>query len=229
MLGRAMVRVLAALVLLALASARALGADSQTILVEDWSRQPEGKTGIPSGWKGHAWGNPKYDFAVVVDGSARVLRLRSQSDNSTITKDVSIDVKKFPILTWRWKVVTLPTGADSRRKETDDQAAQLYVTFPRFPTAIRSRVIGYVWDTTVPVGVLVPSTNSNNVTYVVQRSGSADRNRWLTETRNVYEDYRRIFGEEPAEELQAVSVAIDSNDTRSSAEAFVGDILFRRP
>jgi hypothetical protein len=229
MLGRAMVRVGAALVLLALASARALAADSPIMLVEDWSRQPEGRTGIPSGWKGHSWGNPKYDFAVVVDGSARVLRLLSQGDNSTITRDVAIDVKKFPILTWRWKVVTLPAGADSRRKETDDQAAQLYVTFPRFPTAVRSRVIGYVWDTTAPVGTFVPSTNSNNVTYVIQRSGGADRNRWLTETRNVYDDYRRIFGDEPAEELRAVSVAIDSNDTRSSAEAFVGEIVFRKP
>jgi len=224
-----MPRVAVALALLVLTAMRALAADPSTMLVEDWSRQPEGKTGIPSGWKGHSWGNPKYDFAVVVDGATRVLRLRSQGDNSTITRDVSIDVKKFPILTWRWKIVTLPAGADSRRKETDDQAAQLYVTFPRFPTAVRSRVIGYVWDTTAPVGTLVPSTNSNNVTYVIQRSGGADRDRWLTETRSVYDDYRRIFGEEPTDELRAVSVAIDSNDTRSSAEAFVGEIRFRKP
>jgi Protein of unknown function (DUF3047) len=224
-----MPRVAVALALLVLTAVRALAADPSTMLVEDWSRQPEGKTGIPSGWKGHSWGNPKYDFAVVVDGATRVLRLRSQGDNSTITRDVSIDVKKFPILTWRWKIVTLPAGADSRRKETDDQAAQLYVTFPRFPTAVRSRVIGYVWDTTAPVGTLVPSTNSNNVTYVIQRSGGADRDRWLTETRSVYDDYRRIFGEEPTDELRAVSVAIDSNDTRSSAEAFVGEIRFRKP
>jgi Protein of unknown function (DUF3047) len=224
-----MLRVVAALVLLALASARALAADPSIALVEDWSRQPEGRTGIPAGWKGHSWGNPKYDFAVILDGSARVLWLRSQGDNSTITRDVSIDVRTFPILTWRWKIVTLPAGADSRRKETDDQAAQLYVTFPRFPTAVRSRVIGYVWDTTAPAGTVVPSTNSSNVTYVIQRGGSADRNRWLTETRNVYDDYRRIFGEAPAEALRAVSVAIDSNDTRSSAEAFVGEILFRKP
>jgi len=47
--------------------------------------------------------------------------------------------------------------------------------------------------------------------------------------RNVYEDYKRIYGEEPAEELRVVSVAIDSNDTRSSAESFMGEILFREP
>jgi Protein of unknown function (DUF3047) len=72
---------------------------------------------------------------------------------STISKEVRVDVKQFPILVWRWKVVTLPRGGNSRR-ETDDQAAQVYATFPRFPTAFRSRIIGYVWDTTAPAGTI---------------------------------------------------------------------------
>jgi hypothetical protein len=64
---------------------------------------------------------------------------------------------------------------------------------------------------------------------VIVRSGGAETGRWLAETRNVYEDYKRIYGEEPGEEVGAVSVAIDSNDTHSAAEAFIGEILFRKP
>ncbi len=122
-----------------------------------------------------------------------------------------------------------PTGGDSRRKETDDQAGQIYVTFPRFPTAFRSRIIGYVWDTVAPVGTVVKSKNSSAVTYVVVRSGQTDLGRWCLETRNVYSDYKQVYGEEPAEDLRVVSVAIDSNDTRSSAELYLGEIFFRRP
>ena len=59
--------------------------------------------------------------------------MRSENDNSTISKEVRIAVRQFPVLVWRWKIVTLPAKADSRHRETDDQAAQLYVTFPRFP------------------------------------------------------------------------------------------------
>jgi len=219
----------AGIILTVLATAPTFPAEPAPLLVEDWSRQQEGKTGIPDGWKGHTWGNPKYEFTVVVEGSQKVLRLRSQNDNSTISKEVRVDVKRFPILVWRWKVVTLPKGGGSRRKETDDQAAQVYATFPRFPTAFRSRIIGYVWDTTAPAGTIVKSASSSAVTYVVLRSGEADLGRWHTEMRNVYEDYKRIYGEEPAEELRVVSVAIDSNDTRSSAESFMGEILFREP
>jgi hypothetical protein len=86
-----------------------------------------------------------------------------------------------------------------------------------------------VWDTTAPAGTIVKSESSRLVTYVVVRSGTAELGRWLSETRNVYDDFTRIYGEAPTELVGAVSVAIDSNDTRSSAESYIGAILFRKP
>ena len=62
-----------------------------------------------------------------------------------------------------------------------------------------------------------------------QRSGADELGRWMTETRNVYDDFKRIYGEAPTGPVGAVSVAIDSNDTRSSAESYIGTILFRKP
>jgi hypothetical protein len=216
-------------VLWGLAVAPVRAAEAPAITVEAWSSQPVGKTGIPEGWTGHSWGSPKYDFTVVVEGPDKVLRLRSQNDNSTISKEVAVDIKRFPILVWRWKIVRLPTGGDSRRRETDDQAAQVYITFPRFPEKLRSRIVGYVWDTSAPAGTIVKSPSAGAVTYLVARSGEADLGRWWTETRNVYDGYRRIYGEEPPETVKVVSVAIDSNDTRSSAESYIGPICFRKP
>lgn len=216
-------------VLMILVTAVAVSAEPPTIVVEDWSRQPHGRTGVPDGWSGQSWGSPRYDFTVVVDGSDRVLRLRSHGDNSTISKEIKVDAKAFPLLVWRWKAVGLPAGGDCRHKATDDEAAQIYVTFPRFPTTMRSRIIGYVWDTTAPAGTIVKSESSGLVAYVVVRSGTADLGRWLSETRNVYDDFTRIYGEAPTEPVGAVSVAIDSNDTRSSAESYIGTVLFRKP
>ena len=90
-------------------------------------------------------------------------------------------------------------------------------------------MIGYVWDTTLPAGSVVRSESAGQVTYVVVRSGPADLGKWITESRNVSEDYRRIYGEDPAEKIEAVAIGIDSNDTKSRAEAYVGDIVFRTP
>ena len=61
-----------------------------------------------------------------------------------------------------------------------------------------------------------------------KRCADIDLGRWLTEQRNVVDDFRRIYGEAP-DNPDAIAVAIDSDDTRSTAEAFMGPILFRAP
>ena len=204
-------------------------AEPATKVVEDWAKQAEGKTGIPDGWKGQNWGSPKYDFRIVTQGGHKVLHLKSLGDGSTISKEVKVDVKTWPIIQWSWQAVTLPKGGDARKSATDDQAAQIYVTFPRFPSAVRSRIISYIWDTTAPAGSVFKSEKTGLVTYVVVRSGPADLGKWLTESRNVLEDYKKIYGEAPGEEVGAISISIDSNDTSSYAESYVGEILFRKP
>ncbi|MDO8476900.1 MAG: DUF3047 domain-containing protein [Candidatus Rokubacteria bacterium] len=217
------------LAVLLLAAASAVSAQGSQVVVEDWSKTPVGQKGVPNGWRTQSWGNPKYEFEVVSESPTRVLHLVSNGDSSTINKDIKIDCKDYQVLQWRWKVVELPKGGDARKKATDDQALQLYVTFPRFPNAVRSRVIGYIWDTTAPAGTIVKSQKTGLVTYVVMRSGDADIGKWVTETRNVCEDYKKIYGEEPEEKVEALSIGIDSDDTRSRAEGYVGEILFRKP
>ena len=211
------------------ASGSLSAADPAAVPAEDWSKQPEGKTGIPDGWKGQSWGSPKYDFRIVTQAGRKVLHVKSNNDSSTISKEIKVDVKNHPILQWSWQAVVLPKGGDARKSATDDQAAQLYVTFPRFPAQVRSRIISYLWDTTAPAGAVFKSEKTGLVTYVVVRSGPADLGKWQTESRNVLEDYKKIYGEAPGEEAGAVSISIDSNDTRSAAESYFGEILFRKP
>jgi Protein of unknown function (DUF3047) len=219
-------RLAIALVLLSAATAGAV----DQILVEDWSTHPVGATGLPAGWQRQNWGSPKYDFTVVMEDGRKALRMRSAGDGSTASKDVKgkVNLKETPLLEWSWKVTVLPNGANSCRKATDDQAAQIFVVWPRFPEAVRSRIIGYVWDTTAPPGTTCTSEKTGTVTYVVVRSGTADLGKWFTERRNVAEDFRRIYGEEP-DAPAAVAIAIDSNDTNSTSESFVGSLLLRRP
>jgi hypothetical protein len=70
------------------------------------------------------------------------------------------------------------------------------------------------------------SQKTGMVTFVVMRSGSKDLGKWLIERRDVAEDYIKIFGEFP-DEPKAITISIDSNDTHSMAESFMGPIVFR--
>jgi hypothetical protein len=200
------------------------------VVVEDWSAQAVGSKGIPAGWTGQNWGSPKYDFTIVATDGQKALQMRSANEGSTISKEVkgNVKLKETPILEWSWKVTTLPKGGNSCRKATDDQGGQVFVVWPRFPEAVRSQIIGYVWDTTQPVGTVCKSEKTGTVTYIVVRSGSAELGKWLTERRNVADDFKRLYGAEP-DAPSAVSIAIDSNDTNSTAESFMGALLFRRP
>ena len=200
---------------------------AEVSIVEDWTLQAIGATGVPAGWDPYATvgGRPAYDFTVAEEDGHRALRLKSSDEHSTIAKKIRVDLRATPILEWTWKIVKLPAGADIRKKETSDLTGHILVAWPRFPALLRTRLIGYVWDTIAPAPTVEKSRKTGAVTFFVVRSGPRELNRWLTERRNVYEDYRKIFGEAP-ENPQVVVVSIDTNDTHSEAEAFIGRITF---
>jgi hypothetical protein len=203
-----------------------LGAGTVTV-VEDWSEISPGATGVPAGWRKYETpgGRPRYDFAVEQEGGLRALRLRSQDEHSTIAKEVRVDLAATPILEWTWKVVKLPDGADIRQRGTSDLTAYVLVAWPRPPAILRTRLIGYVWDGVLPAGAMERSRKSGQVTFFVVRSGRADLGRFVTERRNVVDDYVRAFGEAPPNP-GAVAISIDTNDTSSTAEGLIGRIAF---
>jgi hypothetical protein len=217
------------IVVLAVLALAGLAAAADQVVIEDWKAQKVGATGLPEGWKAQNWGEPNYqNFKIVADEGRRALSMKSVNDGSTINKEIKgkVHLKDTPMLEWEWKSIVLPKGGNSCKKATDDQAGQVFVVWPRFPEAVRSRIIGYVWDTTQPAGTICKSEKTGTVTYVVLRSGAADLNRWMTEQRNVVEDFKKIYGEAP-DDPAVLSLSIDSNDTNSTAEAMIGAIRFK--
>lgn len=183
--------------------------------------------GIPVGWTakefvGHA------SVELIRDEARLALRLRSEQSSFALYRDVVVDLKEFPFLSWSWKVVRLPADGDVRERAADDQAAQIYLIFPRWPAPLRtSDVIGYVWDSRAPVGTRLTSTKAANVKIIVLESGRSQAETWRMEQRDVANDYTALFGRQPPRVGQ-VAVMIDTNDTRGAAEALIGDLIFAR-
>jgi hypothetical protein len=206
----------------------ALAAD---LVIEDWKAYKVGATGLPGEWKPQNWGSPNYDnIRIVDDDGRRALAMKSADDSTTLSREIkgTVRLKNTPVLEWEWKAIVLPKGGNSCKKATDDQAGQLFVVWPRFPETVRSRIIGYVWDTTQPVGTMCRSEKTGTVTYVVVRSGPGELNRWVTEKRNVAEDFKKIYGEAP-DDPAVLALSIDSNDTHSASESMIGSIRFKGP
>ena len=77
------------------------------------------------------------------------------------------------------------------------------------------------------MGTAVPNPYTEQVHRIVVESGPTKVNAWMTEARNVYEDYKRAFGEEPAM-MSGIAIMTDTDNTGESAEAYYGDIVLKR-
>lgn len=179
---------------------------------------------LPRGWEIKEFAGVARAEVVKVDG-IYALRLHSAGTSFSVHKDLEIDLRQTPYLTWSWKVEKIPPRGDVRQTKSDDQAAQLYLVFPFFPPTLRSKLIGYIWDSTTPKGTILQSPTINLAKVIVVESGNAKLGHWITETRNVYEDYKMLFGTEPPK-LGKVAVHINTNRTQSSAESYFANIFF---
>jgi hypothetical protein len=186
-------------------------------------------SGVPLGWEVAEFTGTDPSVELTRTDGRVALRLRSERNSFALHRDIILDLRQYPILAWSWKVMKLPNGGDVRDPARNDQAAQVYVVFPRWPSPrTNSDVIGYIWDSRAPVGTRLTHPKAPNVRIVVLESGPARLDQWLREERNVAEDYRALFGRH-APRAGKVAFMIDSNDTRSDAEAMFGDLTFSRP
>ncbi|NPV04188.1 MAG: DUF3047 domain-containing protein [Syntrophaceae bacterium] len=164
------------------------------------------------------------------------LHLASDGESSFgISRQMKVNPKEFPYLNWKWAAVRLPDGADIRRRATDDQAAQVYVVFTPtgIPHALTAPLLGYIWDTECPKGTTATSPHplAGRVRYVVLRNKTDRLGQWVTEKRNIYEDYRRLFkdinGGEPPE-VVGVTFFINAHNTKTQAESLFCDAYFSK-
>jgi hypothetical protein len=174
-----------------------------------------------SGWNPKVF-KGKTSYSLVVDGQMQVLKAHSRAAASGLYREVTLDPRKFPVLRWSWKIEgTIPEG-NGRTKEGDDYAARVYVVFPR-TLFWRTKAINYIWANKIPKGESLPNAFTSNAMMVAVESGDGKAGTWVNEERNVYEDYRNLFGEEPPD-IGAVALMTDTDNTGGEATAYYGNI-----
>jgi len=237
-----------ALVALAALGACAVAAASSDVLEIGRFSAPAMPDELPSGWEALTFRKVTQltRYSVVPDGEAWVLRAESNAAASALYRRLDLDPVAYPRLTWRWKVQSVLVKGDARRKEGDDYAARLYVAFKYEPAratvwekakygAYRLvygvdppvAVLNYIWDNRLAPGTTLHNAYTDRAKMIVLRSGPTEVGRWMTESRNVLDDYRRLFGAEPPR-IAGVAVMTDTDDTGEHAVAWYDAIAFKR-
>jgi len=208
--------------------------------------RPDGP--LPAGWHALVVSRLKdtTDYRLVKDDGVTVVEAFADASASGLEHDIRVDLKEFPLLAWRWKVSALIAGADNTRRRTEDSPARVIVTFEGDSSTLSYRerlfalqmraltgydfpyaTLMYIWENRAPVGTVIPNRNTSRIKMIVVESGGAALGRWRDEMRNVYEDYRRAFGEEPPA-VRSIGIMTDTDNTGGTARAFYGDIAFER-
>ena len=184
--------------------------------------------GVPAGWDlKELTGRP--DIELVRTDGRLALRLRSASSAFVLYRDVLVDPAVQSRLTWSWKVTSVPANGDARDPARNDQAVGIYVVFPRWPSPISaSEVLGYVHDSTAPVGTVVALRQAPNVRLLVVESGRDGLGEWRRHDRDVAQDYAAVFGAPPGR-VGKLALMSDADHTRGTGEALIADVRFSRP
>ncbi|MBN1958194.1 MAG: DUF3047 domain-containing protein [Desulfuromonadales bacterium] len=198
----------------------AVDAQTQSLAVDSFDQ------GL-SGWDVQTFeGATTYRIVVDEDGN-RVLFADSHAGASGLIKRISIDPHGFPLLRWRWKINGIVTHGDARTKEGDDYAARIYVVFPHWIKPL-TRTINYIWANQLPTGEAVPNPYFSRAMMLAVESGNAKAGQWINEERNIVDDFRRLFGEDPPQ-VGGVAIMTDTDNTGSSAQAWYDDLAFFSP
>lgn len=157
-----------------------------------------------------------------------VLQAISNSSASGLFKKISIDIKKYPYLNWRWRIETRFPSMDETRKNSDDYAARIYLVVSGGLFFWQTKALNYVWSSRVKRENSWPNAFApDNTRMVAVRAMDNQTGTWYSEKRNVYEALKSWLGEE-VQTIDAVAIMTDSDNTDGQALAFYGDIYFSK-
>lgn len=184
-------------------------------------------------WNRHSFhGETRYEIHEEPDGT-KSLKAASENACSAIFKPVEVSIAEQPVLSWQWKVKKFPAGKTSPvfgAGNESDYAARVSVIF-KSELPLQQDIVQYVWDDRFPVGTHGSSPFWKKVKILVVRSGlpspegtaaaaPPDPEAWVSEKRDITRDYTMLFGKPPAKDIEAIGLMADSDDTKTSTEAY---------
>ena len=193
--------------------------------------KPEAEKSPVKGWRMVSY------FAVPPTQYSRagkgVIKAESLGSRSSLFKDVDEKKKKYPILSWRWKISNVVRSAIETRKDRFDAAARVMVIFGHGrglkmyggePVGLK---IEYIWATRLPRGHIFDHPGENNCKVFVLESGEGKARRWVYKMRNIRQDFRTAFGEEPPE-VSAIGIQTDTDHSNEMVTAYYSEPILKK-
>ena len=203
---------------------------------------------LPNGWR--LWTLSRFkkstEYKLVDSDGRTAVKAQADAAASGLVHVLNIDPLQYPLLNWQWKVDDLIKTANNTTAHLEDSPVRVVVSFAgdidTLPLSDRMffdnvrlltkqklpyATLMYIWENRAPRDSMLPNLHTSRIKMIVAESGREKVGVWQDITRNVVEDYKRAFGEEPGR-ITAIAVMTDTDNTGENAHAWYGDIVFRR-
>ena len=180
------------------------------------------RDGIDPGWQPKTFVGQTH-YTTEKKGSQSWIRATSRAAASGLFYKIAYNPQTQPILKWSWKIDHILKKGDARTREGDDYPARIYVVFPSF-FFWKTKALNYIWANRLPKGQALPNSHTGNAIMIAVESGPEKTGQWLNEERNIFEDYKLYFGEDPPN-VGAIAIMTDTDNTKETASACYGPII----
>ncbi len=203
----------------------------------------------PQEWKPFVLSSSKKntEYMLVTEDGVVVLRAVAHGSASALAFKTEFDPNKFPTLSWRWKVAQGIPEANNAETSKEDSPLRVVVAFDGDASklSLKDKVassfaqgqsgqplpyaaIMYIWGNKVPLNKVTNSPRTSRIRMLALNVDDQGIGKWHNFTRNLVEDYKMVFGEDPGKVI-GIQLLTDTDNTGGDAEAFYGDISVGPP
>tara|TARA_R110000868_G_scaffold37111_3_gene131305 strand:- start:2065 stop:2790 length:726 start_codon:yes stop_codon:yes gene_type:complete len=172
-----------------------------------------------------------YNYTIMEENNNKFLRFngkRGKHMSFPLLNKKELDIYETPMLSWDWRILEIPEGGNEDKDDANDSAASIYVVFDlgrvmfkKVPKSIR-----YTWSSSLPKGKEL-SKFFGNQKIIVMGSGYDGVGNWQHFQRNIVEDYKRLFGDNPPNTPIGILILSDGNNTDRNAKADYDNFMLK--
>ena len=197
---------------------------------------------LPAGWRSWTVNRSKTPTQYALAEVDQRVVLHARAEGSASGLYVPLTPRDPGKLRWAWKTRDVIADGDNAAGPREDAPLRVFVAFDGDKSTLSLKdhlmdemarlmtgrempyaTLMYIWGAKRAEGTVIPNPHTERVRMIVADSGTRHARQWRCHERDLRADYRAAFGKEPGR-LLAVGIMTDTDNTKSQAEAWYGDI-----
>jgi len=205
--------------------------------------------GAPQGWKPFALASTKKntEYSLATEDGVVALKAVAHGSASAMEFKTQFDPRAFPTLSFRWKVTQGIADANNADVNKEDSPVRVMIGFDgdgsnlgfkdKLASTIAQTASGqtlpyatlmYIWGNKVGLDSITVSGRTSRIRMLALNIDDKGVGKWQSYTRNMVEDFKKAFGEDPGKVI-SIQLLTDTDNTGGDAMAFYGDISIGPP